>query len=52
MNLALTDNFCEITNAELEQISGGDVFGFVGDIYSKWCDIWYDFGANIYHITH
>ena len=28
------------------------VIGFVCAIYSKWNDIWYSFGQNIYYMTH
>lgn len=51
MNLTET-KFSEITECELNQVSGGGVFDFVGDIYDGWCEMWHDFGTNLYHMIH
>ena len=43
--------FKELQVNEMEAVNGGgDGFlGFVSDIYDSWCNMWHDFGKNLYH---
>ena len=54
MEKNLIKGFCEMSQDEIMKIEGGSdgVFGFLGDIYNGWCDMWHDFGANLYHLTN
>ena len=47
----MSNMFIELTNDEVLVVSGGDggFLGFVSDIYDSWCNMWHDFGANLYH---
>ena len=47
--------FTELRVEELEVITGGDdggFLGFVADIYDSWCNMWHDFGKNLYHMIN
>lgn len=50
----MSTKFITMNDTELVNIDGGemDVFGFASDIYDSWCDMWHDFGANIYHAVN
>ena len=54
MEMVLNKNFSELSSEEIQIVEGGgDGFlGFLGDIYDGWCDMWHDFGENLYYMTH
>ena len=57
MEMVLNNGFFEMSQDEVLDLDGGfdigsAVTGFVCAIYSKWNDIWYSFGQNIYYMTH
>lgn len=50
--MRLNNGFCELTQDEMYLAQGGSdgFLGFLGDIYDGWCDMWHDFGENLYYM--
>lgn len=50
MEMNLNSNFLPIENDNLHLINGGSdgFFGFVGDVYDAWNNMWYNVGENIH----
>ena len=51
MENVMNYGFVELSANEMTTVTGGGdgFFGFIGDIYDSWNQMWKDLGKNIYH---
>lgn len=56
MEQEMKSGFCIMTETDMMNVEGGGVVDSVvngiASIYSSWCDMWHDFGANLYYQFH